>query len=105
MTTPTSPATIALTDDRRPDGIEDESLVDHIIDDLIAGGLTYYEPLSGQHWTSDMTGLIERVAELTCKRQAEGLWSLVNATRARGEATYAAGIALAAAVVESGGAA
>ncbi|SFK32158.1 hypothetical protein [Cellulomonas sp. KH9] len=90
---------------RPDDDIEDESLADHIIDDLIAGDLVYYEPLSGQHWTNDMPGLVERVAELDRKRQAEGLWSLVNAARARGEATYAAGIALAAAVVESGGAA
>ena len=90
---------------RPDDDIEDESLVDHIIDDLIAGGLTYYEPLSGQHWTSDMTGLIERVAELTCKRRAEHLRTVAGGALATGNPTYAAGMTHAARMVESGGAA
>ena len=69
MTDPTSPATIARADERRPPaGIQDESLTDHIIDDLVALTLVRYEPLSQQYWTDDLPDVIKHVVQLVLAR-------------------------------------
>lgn len=69
MTDPITPATVARADERRrPHGIEDESAVDKIIDDLHQLGLIYYEPLSGQYWTSDLPAVIEHAATVALDR-------------------------------------
>ena len=88
----------------RPADLEDENLVDHIIDDLRADELLYYEPISGQHWTNDLTAAIERVAYLVRRRDGEHLRSIAGGARATGNKTYADGIAHAAVMVEAGGA-
>lgn len=71
---PTSPAAIARADDRRQlhaAGIQDESLIDHIIDTLTADRDLHYEPLSGQSWTPDAHTLIGRVIDMTLERAAQ----------------------------------
>jgi len=100
MTDPTSPATIARAEERRPQHTEDESLTDHIIDDLTVGDLIYYEPLSGQHWTNDLPAVIERVAELVRWRVAEEIRAASNARRKTHAAAYVAGMHVAGRVAE-----
>lgn len=69
VTDPNSPATIARAEERRPPaGIQDESLTDHIIDDLVALTLVRYEPLSQQYWTDDLPDVIKHVATLVLAR-------------------------------------
>lgn len=71
MTDPTTPATVARADERRrlhAAGIEDDSLVDHIIDDLVQLGLVRYEPLAGHYWTDDLPDVIRHVAQVTLAR-------------------------------------
>lgn len=78
MTDPISPAAVARADERRrlhAAGIQDESLIDHIIDTLTADRDLHYEPLSGQSWTPDAHTLISRVIDLTIERAAQHIIS------------------------------
>lgn len=99
MPDPTSPATIALADERRPHGIEDESLVDHITDQLADSGLLTYEPLSGQYWTSDLPGVVEHVLDLARTRIATDLRQWTH-TGSPGVPAVDEGVRLAAALIQ-----
>lgn len=88
----------------RPADIEDENLVDHIIDDLIAGEDVHYQPLSGHHWTDDLPAVIQRVAHLVRTRDAQHLRTIAGGALATGNPAYSAGMTHAARIVEAGGA-
>lgn len=74
VTDPNSPAAIARADERRrltDAGIQDESLVDHILDQLHEDREIYYEPTSGQTWARDMHTVVECVIDMTLERAAQ----------------------------------
>lgn len=72
MTDPNSPAAIARADERRrPEGIEDESIVDQIIDDLTSLEVIRYEPMSGQYWTDDLPDVIGYVIDAALQRASQ----------------------------------
>lgn len=87
MTDPTSPASIARADERRrPEGIEDESLVDHILDQLHGDREIYHEPVSGQTWARDMHTVVERVIDMALERAAQHAITTGFRTEARKDA-------------------
>lgn len=101
MTDPTSPTAIARADERRPAGIQDDSLVDHILDILTDELTVHYDALSGRYWMDhhDVHRLVTLAAQETKARAAIDV--MVKGTpEARGKKTFVHGLYEAAEIVK-----
>lgn len=102
MSDTTSPATIARADERRPGpGIEDESLVDHIVDVLEDERTAHYDTHSGMYWfdKDDLHRLVALTAAETLTRASVDV--MVKGTPlARGKKTFVHGLWEAAQIVK-----